>query len=248
MHGVRWLLVVAAVAACPAEQRAQAAFGQEHSKTVVTTVTGSALENGTGHEQRDATNKLATLLKEKKLGEAEEVIAAVLGYFEKLTVDPQITYRCFANQEELAYFKQRNPDIKNVVWLDHAFGEALHSMAFLLAARKQWDDALKTLDREIAMRPYFAGAHTERGYVLNRTGKHKEALASYQSALALAEKHASSKSWQGLALRGMGYALIELGDLPGARAAYERSLKVDPNNALAQQELEYIKMLESKKK
>ena len=44
----------------------------------------------------------------------------------------------------------------------------------------------------------------------------------------------------GVALRGIGYSMIEFGDFAGARAAYERSLEVEPGNQIALKELEYI--------
>ena len=50
------------------------------------------------------------------------------------------------------------------------------------------------------------------------------------------------------ALRGIGYSLIELGELEAARQAFEKSLKMEPNNRLALDELEYIRKLQQKNK
>jgi len=59
--------------------------------------------------------------------------------------------------------------------------------------------------------------------------------------LALAEADAGRYAdMVGVALRGIGYSMIELGDFAGARAAYERSLEVEPGNQIALKELEYI--------
>jgi tetratricopeptide (TPR) repeat protein len=222
--------------------------GQAISQTVVTAVTNAALEKGVGHELRPRSEKAEMLLREKKYAEAKDEMEAVLGHFEKMMSDPETVYRSFANADELEYFKKRNPDIKKVVWLDHAFGSALHQKAFYHADQKQWDLALKALDREAIYRPFAANTQTERGFVLNQTGKPKDALAAYQTALTLSEKLAHARPYQAMALRGIGYSHIELGDLPAARAAYERSLKIDPNSAVAKRELEYILKLESKKK
>ena len=49
-----------------------------------------------------------------------------------------------------------------------------------------------------------------------------------------------------LAWRGIGYALIEKRDWAGARAAYEKSLAMDPGNSTALNEMEYIRRNEPK--
>ncbi|MEF9977498.1 MAG: hypothetical protein RR834_03235, partial [Thermomonas sp.] len=63
----------------------------------------------------------------------------------------------------------------------------------------------------------------------------------YRSALTLSRKHEANKRAIALALRGIGYSHVELGDLDAAEQAYLESLEVEPGNALAQRELEYIR-------
>jgi len=43
----------------------------------------------------------------------------------------------------------------------------------------------------------------------------------------------------------VGFCLIELNDLAGAKAAYKKSLLLEPDNELAHNQLEYIDLLES---
>jgi Flp pilus assembly protein TadD len=52
---------------------------------------------------------------------------------------------------------------------------------------------------------------------------------------------------RGRALRGQGYAFVELGDLDTAQKRYEESLATDPNDKLSRPEIDYIKDLRAKR-
>jgi tetratricopeptide (TPR) repeat protein len=223
------------------------ALAQGAPKTIESFSTPADIEKGVNAGQRALMDTAHGLVKQRKYEEAETALREIIVSFEKLMTDPDAVYLCFANREELTHYLKNNPAKKKVVWLDWCFGNALHDTAFIAVARKEWQQALKVLDREQSLRPYAAEPHTERGFVLNKLGKLQEGLKEYQVALQLAQKHGSSKHMQGTALRGSGWTLVELGDLKGAREAYEQSLKAEPNNPLAQEELRYIDKLLSKK-
>jgi tetratricopeptide (TPR) repeat protein len=231
--------VLAVFLACVAADPLLAQSGPP--QTVETFVSVARLEDGVGVSQRPRVDQAQTLIKQQKYAEAEAIVDEVLAHFEKLMSNAGATYLCFANREELNHYLKQNPDSKKVIWLDWAFGEALHKKAFLAAGRKQWDAALKLLQREIGYRPFAADPHTERGYVLNALGKRKEALQSYRLGLELSERFASSRHQMAVALRGIGWTLVELGDLEGARKSYERSLEIDPQSKVAKAELEFIR-------
>jgi len=110
----------------------------------------------------------------------------------------------------------------------------------------RYDDALRALDRGLAL---FAtqgigfGQHkpsllAERAIALVQLKRLAEALAAYDEALAAAgDDDAKAKARMH---RGRGYVLTELGRLDEAEAAYRQSLKLEPDNALAKRELDYI--------
>ena len=51
---------------------------------------------------------------------------------------------------------------------------------------------------------------------------------------------------KGRALRGEGYALVELGKLDDGETTYLAALKLDPNDKKSQNELEYIRQQKAK--
>lgn len=67
-------------------------------------------------------------------------------------------------------------------------------------------------------------------------------------AHALSTRYASQNHFQALALRGIGFALIELQRLDEAESTFQESLKIDPANKLAPSELAYRGDLPAKRK
>jgi tetratricopeptide (TPR) repeat protein len=93
----------------------------------------------------------------------------------------------------------------------------------------------------------------ELGDAQQRQGKSEAALATFQQALEAAntlaaESDAAERSpggrspvqWQTRALRGIGFAQVELGRLADARATYQRALELDPNDQSSKDELAFV--------
>lgn len=81
---------------------------------------------------------------------------------------------------------------------------------------------------------------SERGYTLAKLGRLDEALASYDTGLAVAQM---TNQQRARLHRGRGFILIEKGELDDAVAAYEASLEFEPGNANALGELDYIESI-----
>jgi Flp pilus assembly protein TadD len=81
----------------------------------------------------------------------------------------------------------------------------------------------------------------QKGLILSEAGRFMEALAAYQTASVIRPwAPPTVTAWS---LRSQGYALIELGRLGEAQTMYRRSLDLDPENDVAQNELGYIEHL-----
>ena len=105
--------------------------------------------------------------------------------------------------------------------------------------------SIAMLAKAIAMAPYSPEPLTEQGFALNQMGRHDEALVNYRKALDLSNAFGAARYAKALSLRGIGFTLVELNHLAAAREAYEQSLQVEPGNAIALQELDYIRQREA---
>src|SRR5262249_15010866 len=124
----------------------------------------------------------------------------------------------------------------------------LHRKTALAVIRRDFPEALRLSKRELSFRPYSAVAYTEHGFILNQMGNPTDGLSAYNKALQLSESFDSSQGMKAIALRGIGFAQIELHDYEAARNAFRQSLQVEPNNEIALRELEYIRQIEAKTK
>lgn len=108
-------------------------------------------------------------------------------------------------------------------------------------------DALRVLDIGLALKgpipglpaalDHMPGLINERGAALIAIKQWPEALANFDKGLAFKPLPDRARA---LLLRGRGFALTELGRLDDAEQSYRDSLVAEPNNARAQQELNYI--------
>jgi len=109
-------------------------------------------------------------------------------------------------------------------------------------------DALRVLDQGLVLTampgsdlgetaPLILG---ERGAALNALKRYQASLDNFDRALKI---KALKDDQRALMQRGRGFALTELGRLDEAEQAYRDSLKSEPNNPRAQNELTYIQRL-----
>jgi Flp pilus assembly protein TadD len=230
-----------------AAARAFAAQEGDSTKTVDTTVARPGIEPGLGSEQREPLRRAQDLVLGNRIDEAERLLGEIIGAIEaKLGDDGRIRV-CVANHQEFERFAAEHGGAAKVVWVDWAYREAIQTEAFIAGARGDFDKALAMLERVETLAPYDPAAFLERGFALNKLRRSKEALESYRHAYDLSQHFESARPSAPAALRGIGFSLVELGDLKGGRKAYEDSLKLEPNNPTAVQELEYIRSLEAQK-
>jgi tetratricopeptide (TPR) repeat protein len=132
---------------------------------------------------------------------------------------------------------------KNSVVLGPEVCNALFSKAYALTDLDRKAEALATLQRLIALAPMHGQYFVELGFSYRENGHNDKALEAYQTALdnaEYAEDDAAKKLVRAAARRGIGYMLVEKGDLNGAEKSYKQSLKDDPDSMIAKSELTFI--------
>jgi tetratricopeptide (TPR) repeat protein len=137
---------------------------------------------------------------------------------------------------------------KNGVVLDGDWALAYFLKGFALIDLKRADDALPYLDRAVALSPGDAQFIAERGEWYKSHKQWDKAFSDFKAAVDASNFSDDSTKARHKArgLRGMAYVRIEQNNLNEAERLYKESLKLEPNNAGAMSELEYIKSLRAK--
>ncbi len=136
-----------------------------------------------------------------------------------------------AKQESGAYV------IMGSVWC-----KAQYVRAFALVDLRRLDDAQAGFERLIQFAPQRSRYLNELAYVLLQKRQWQASIDVYNRANAAADllEPADRDSERCVALRGVGYDLVELGRLDDAEAAYRKCLAITPNEPKSLGEIEYI--------
>ena len=100
---------------------------------------------------------------------------------------------------------------------------ARHRRGILYAQQNRFEEARKEIAAALALQPRDAGALVNYGNILNILGRHDEALAAYDAALAI-RPDADAFSNRGNVLQAMGRQ-------EAALASYDRALSLAPRHA-----------------
>lgn len=221
----------------------QAADRQGVGNTVTTPVQGHA-EEAKGAHLRARVSDVVALVRARELDEAERAATDLQKSFEAL-FSPGV--RPYSFQSKVEYLEFKESHRQSFEWIDWGYKECLQMRAFIASERRDFPAALAILSTIEAIAPVSAGTAAERGYILNQLGKSEEALLAYRQALSVSTRYPSQRPLQPVALRGIGFALIELHRLDEAEATFQESLNVEPNNRVALNELAYIRDLRSRR-
>jgi Flp pilus assembly protein TadD len=254
----RWSVLLCAFLAVAVSAPVGLAASEQDSSAsnteTVSTVFKETVEwDGLGAEQAPGVNEVLDLITSKQLPEAEGKLNAATAAFRALMNNPAVIYVCFRSASQFdAYVKEvekkrGEASGRPFVRVSYAYAKTLHLQAFIASDRKQWPEALALLEQEMRYAPWEWRAYIERGYIMNQLGKNEEAIQVYQKGLDLATRYEGTAADRASAWRGIGFAQTELGQLDVAKNSYNESLKLDPGNKLALNELDYIRDLEQKK-
>jgi tetratricopeptide (TPR) repeat protein len=125
-----------------------------------------------------------------------------------------------------------------------SWGDAYYLKAFAFVELKQPSDARAALERAIALAPRNSQYRSELGNLQLAEKNWTDALETFRTAEAAARAvspPAIKNSDLTRALRGQGYAMVELGRLEEAEKLYLQCLEIDPKDARAAGELKYLR-------
>lgn len=156
-------------------------------------------------------------------------------------------YLCAQTNDQAATLRildaNKTPGKLTIVGLDHCIGYFIKGFALIDLGRAS--EALKWLQLAHDRAPLHANftAELAEWYKANRQWQRAYDLFSEASDSADHAAEQDRDSFKARALRGMGFAKIEMGDLDEAERLFKSSLKLTPDNPAAKSELEYIKGL-----
>jgi len=191
-----------------------------------------------------------------KSGRAEEAITGnfglVIARLEKQYAGEKRHIYCGHEQAEVVlYLTEAASKGEEAIALAPMWADAWFFKSYALSELHRTAEAAAALDRAIALSPSHAHYLSERGYLYHQAKDWQHSLETYKAAEE-AVKLIADKQGQIVertrALRGQGYALVELGDLDAGEQKYQQSLALDPDDKMSRQELDYIKGLRAKRK
>ncbi len=123
-----------------------------------------------------------------------------------------------------------------------ADGAAYNDIALCRIEQGQVDGILETFDQGIAVEPDYATIHHNKGWFLNRTGHHQEALACFKRALDLEPGRA-------VTYENMADAYEKLGRFDEAVLSYQKALALirESSRQIRQQIQDQIARLEGRR-
>ncbi|MDT4331121.1 tetratricopeptide repeat protein [Methylomonas sp. MED-D] len=204
----------------------------------VTTSTDLKAEGAKGSQFRARVLQLVSLVKSKHFDEAETFAAELRRTFES-SFDRSLKQYVFQSNIEYQEFLKNSSE--SFEWIDWGYKECIQMQAFIASDKRLFSVAIDRLKELQSIAPMSADTSVELGFAFNQSHHPDDALAAYERGLQLARRYPSQRSFEGAALRGKGYSLVELGNLHEAELAYEESLMVEPGNKVALRELEYIR-------
>ncbi len=127
--------------------------------------------------------------------------------------------------------------------LDGDLCDALFIRAFALTEVGRKADAIDALVELTRLSPDYPRYFVELAYAYRANRQPDLALATYTRAVTIADAPANreeNRHYRAAALRGIGFVLVDRGDLAAGEKAYRASLVDDPASAIAANELKFI--------
>lgn len=209
-------------------------------------------------------------------GRALEIADAVIGGYRERYPAGRTRWYSASDEAEAARYRAidalaRDPAFDDAQVLVNVWGEAYHAKAYALVelalakgtsvnqkatgGRPNLDPDLAARAREaleagLVLQPYHVRMRNELGYLQQGAGLSERALETFRMAELAARDARDDEGRAALtrAMRGIGYALIELDRLDEAEAKFREVLRIDRKDQYAKDELEYIRYLRQQRR
>jgi tetratricopeptide (TPR) repeat protein len=222
------------------------------------------LGQGDGQQAEAARALLQAGIALAKSGKCREAIDQnfdkVVALFEAQFAGRQATVRCGrSSADALGQGLEAALGGGDVVVLGPEWPDALYYKAYCFVELGDPAQAKTTLQKALELMPGDPMYLCELGDLILRERAWQQAFDAFERARKGAESLAAEPDgaarspggrtpvqWQTRALRGEGYALVELQKLEDAEQAYRRAIELDPSDEQAKKELDYINGLRTR--
>ena len=194
-----------------------------------------------------AVDRASELLRQHKADQALDLLKPIVARTRSGIAEAQGKGLAFCAQdmaEAILYSGMATAAKKTATVFAPAQCTAIYLTAFALNEQRQSAEAITLLRQLVELSPANAQFAIELGFTLRASGDNAKAKAAYEQALAAADMSTnpgSQRLYRAAARRGLGYLLIEAGDLDGAEAMYRKSQEDEPASPVAKAELDYIR-------
>lgn len=154
-----------------------------------------------------------------------------------------------SSEESLGLLLKAAVDKNNATVLSFVWSDAYFMKAYALQDLNRLEDAKATLQQALKLSPFNAQFLAEMGEIYAREKNWTRARQLYREAednapLSPPEARAGEL---GVARRGLGYVLVELGKLDEAEKEYQQCISANPADAKAKAELQYVREQKAKR-
>ena len=207
-----------------------------------------ATENSREKSDADIVDKAIGFIQANDLGKAFELLKSVIShtptnYSNEYDIGDVHYIKSWDKNQFVHYvtWKRQYDNIGETIWVPNAYPKAHYYAGYILIHRKQHEAALPYLKAGNQLEPTNPALIFEQANAHMAMGNSTEAIELFNKVNKESE-YVTGKDFS-RSLRGKGIALIDAGRLDEAESALLKSLKGDPGNKLAQDELVYISHL-----
>jgi tetratricopeptide (TPR) repeat protein len=156
-------------------------------------------------------------------GRIDEAIQVLSSGLEALPDNADLLYARAMAEEKLGHIDAMEKDLKQILDREPDNVDALNALGYSLADRTtRYDEALKYIQRALELRPDSFFVLDSMGWVNYRLGHYQQAVSFLQRALDIkADPEVAAHLTE---------VLWVMGDKKGARAVWDKALKVEPGN------------------